>query len=84
LIETYPVRDYCVQYDETDFEFVTRLMQEYGLNFHFEHSNGVHRLIWSEHNGAFKVTQKDGSSKAGPSAYHQIPFYQLGHKIDRE
>jgi type VI secretion system secreted protein VgrG len=84
LIETYPVRDYCVQYNETDFEFVTRLMQEYGLNFHFEHSQGVHRLIWSDHNGAFQVTQKDSTGKASPSAYHQIPFYPLGHKIDRE
>jgi type VI secretion system secreted protein VgrG len=84
LIETYPVRDYCVQYNETDFEFVTRLMQEYGISYHFAHSNGVHRLIWSDHNGAFQVTQKDSNGKTGPSSYHQIPFYPLGHKIDRE
>ncbi|MFZ6754500.1 contractile injection system protein, VgrG/Pvc8 family, partial [Undibacterium sp. Dicai25W] len=28
LIEKYPSRDYCVQYNETDFAFVSRLMQE--------------------------------------------------------
>ena len=82
LIETYPKRDYTVQYNESDFEFVTRLMQEWGINYHFEHSGGVHRLIWSDHNGAFQVTQQDASK--GVSAYHQIPFYPLGHKIDRE
>ena len=82
LIETYPQRDYTVQYNETDFEFITRLMQEWGINYHFEHSGGVHRLIWSDHNGAFQVTQQD--SGKGVSAYHQIPFYPLGHKIDRE
>ncbi len=82
LIETYPKRDYTVQYNETDYEFVTRLMQEWGINFHFEHSGGVHRLIWSDHNGAFQVTQVDQDK--GVSAYHSIPFYPLGHKIDRE
>ena len=82
LIETYPQRDYTVQYNESDFAFVTRLMQEWGINYHFEHSGGVHRLIWSDHNGAFQVTQQEAGK--GVSAYHQIPFYPLGHKIDRE
>ncbi len=82
LIEDYPQRDFQVQYNETDFEFVTRLMQEWGINYHFEHSGGVHRLIWSDHNGAFQVTQGDAGK--GASVYHQIPFYPLGHKIDRE
>jgi type VI secretion system secreted protein VgrG len=82
LIETYPKRDYTVQYNESDFEFVTRLMQEWGISYHFQHSGGVHRLIWSDHNGAFQATQDDQDK--GVSAYHQIPFYPLGHKIDRE
>ncbi len=82
LIEGYPKRDYCVQYNETPFEFISRLMQEWGVNFHFEHSGGVHRLIWSDHNGAFQVTQQEAGR--GVSAYHDIPYYPLGHKIDRE
>ncbi|RFO96247.1 type VI secretion system tip protein VgrG [Rhodoferax lacus] len=82
LIEAYPQRDYTVQYNETDFEFITRLMQEWGINYHFAHSGGAHRLVWSDHNGAFQVTQQD--QQKGVSAYHAIPFYPLGHKIDRE
>lgn len=78
LIETYPARDYCVQYNESDFEFITRLMQEWGINYHFEHSGGVHRLIWSDHNGAFQAPTQ------GTAAYSQVPYYPLGHKIDRE
>ncbi len=80
LIETYPARDYCVQYNESDFEFITRLMQEWGINYHFEHSQGVHRLIWSDHNGAFQVPGEG----AGAAAYRQVPYYPLGHKIDQE
>ncbi|MFZ6727005.1 type VI secretion system Vgr family protein [Undibacterium sp. MH2W] len=75
LIDTYPVRDYCVQYNESDFAFVTRLMQEWGINYHFEHSHGVHRLILSDINGAFRTASE---------AYATIPYYPLGHKIDRE
>jgi type VI secretion system secreted protein VgrG len=37
LENRYPVRHYCVQYDETDWDFVTRLFAEEGIFFFFEH-----------------------------------------------
>src|SRR5699024_6258811 len=36
---------YCVQYDETDFEFVSRLMEHEGLYYWFEHDAGQHKLV---------------------------------------
>ncbi|MGF7189340.1 type VI secretion system secreted protein VgrG [Robbsia andropogonis] len=36
LTETYPVRDYCVQYDESAFAFIARLMAETGIFFCFD------------------------------------------------
>ncbi|WP_428719089.1 type VI secretion system Vgr family protein [Undibacterium curvum] len=75
LIERYPLRDYCVQYNETDLEFVVRLMQEWGINYHFEHSAGVHRLILSDHNAAFRTAS---------AAYATLPYYPPGHKTDRD
>ena len=36
----YPKRVYCTQYDETDFDFVTRLLAEEGILFYFEHDEG--------------------------------------------
>ena len=36
------VLTYCVQYRETSLDFVTRLMEEYGLYYFFEHSDGRH------------------------------------------
>jgi type VI secretion system secreted protein VgrG len=80
LIQNYPKRDYTVQYNETAFEFVTRLMQEWGINYHFEHAAGTHRLILSDHNGAFQSTQ-DGLAS---SAYRNIDYHPPGHKIDKE
>ena len=82
LIERYPQRDYTVQYNESDYEFLSSLMQEWGINHHFEHSAGVHRLIWSDHNGAFQAVQPE--LQAGESAYHRIPYHPQGHKTERE
>jgi type VI secretion system secreted protein VgrG len=42
---TYEPRDYCVQYRETDFDFVSRLMEEEGIFYFFRHSAGAHELV---------------------------------------
>ena len=45
LTETYRVWEYCVQYRETDFNFVSRLMENEGIYYYFEHENGKHTLV---------------------------------------
>lgn len=45
LTGTYPTRDYCVQYHESDFDFASRLMEEEGLYYYFQHSEEGHELI---------------------------------------
>ncbi|MBI4002129.1 MAG: type VI secretion system tip protein VgrG [Nitrospira defluvii] len=42
---SFQPRDYCVQYRETDFNFVSRLMEQYGLLYFFEHEKGKHTLV---------------------------------------
>lgn len=44
-IQDYREWGYCVQYDETDFEFVSRLMEHEGLYYWFEHEQGQHTLV---------------------------------------
>ncbi|MFO0618008.1 MAG: type VI secretion system tip protein TssI/VgrG [Polyangiaceae bacterium] len=39
LERQHPLRGYCVQYAETDLAFVTRLLREEDIFFHFEHTN---------------------------------------------
>jgi type VI secretion system secreted protein VgrG len=41
----YEPRDYCVQYRETDFSFVSRLMEEEGIYYFFKHSDGNHQMV---------------------------------------
>jgi type VI secretion system secreted protein VgrG len=45
LTGSYSVRDYCVQYRETDFAFASRLMEEEGIAYYFEHARGSHTLV---------------------------------------
>lgn len=42
---TFHPRDYCVQYRESDWDFVSRLMEEEGIYYYFEHTNTAHKLI---------------------------------------
>ncbi|GAM09405.1 putative type VI secretion system protein VgrGB [Geobacter sp. OR-1] len=48
LQKSYPKRDYCVQYRETDFNFVSRLMEEEGIFYFFEHEDAKHTMVISD------------------------------------
>jgi type VI secretion system secreted protein VgrG len=47
----HQARDYCVQYRETAFNFVTRLMEEEGMFFFFKHEKTKHTLVVADHKG---------------------------------
>lgn len=42
---TYEKRDYCVQYRETDFDFLSRLMEEEGIYYYCKHESNKHTLV---------------------------------------
>ena len=48
LHRKYRQWDYCVQYQETDLNFVMRLMEHEGIYFFFEHTDGVHTLVFAD------------------------------------
>ena len=76
LSETYPLRDFQTQFNETDFAFFERLCQEWGLNFYFAHSQGKHRLVLTDHMGAH--------APMGSAAYRQVEYHAPGWKLDAE
>ena len=43
-----PTLEYCVQYRETDFNFVSRLMEQYGVYYFFEHADGKHTIVLAD------------------------------------
>ena len=51
----YAPREFCVQYRETAFNFVSRLMEEEGIFYFFKHEDGKHTLVLADDNSAFEA-----------------------------
>ncbi|MBK9265808.1 MAG: type VI secretion system tip protein VgrG [Polyangiaceae bacterium] len=47
-IDDVATRPYCVQYNESDFAFVSRLLEEEGISYHFENGDGACLLVFSD------------------------------------
>lgn len=45
LSHSYEARDYCVQYRETDLDFLDRLMQEEGIYYYFDHASSPEKMV---------------------------------------
>ncbi|HXZ03005.1 MAG TPA: type VI secretion system tip protein TssI/VgrG [Stellaceae bacterium] len=54
LTGTYGPRDYCVQYRETCFDFISRLMEEEGIFYFFQHDDGKHTMVLADDASAFQ------------------------------
>ena len=48
LSGTYTPWEYCTQYDETDFNFASRLMEHEGIYYYCTHENGKHTLVLAD------------------------------------
>ncbi len=49
------VREYCVQYGETHFNFVSRLLEEEGIGYYFAHTDSSHTMVLFDKNTDFKT-----------------------------
>ena len=75
LLGSFEPREYCVQYRETDFNFVSRLMEEEGICYFFEHAENKHTLVLANRPNEFK-----------PSPLHKEVSYRsvIGDKRDQD
>ena len=53
LSRTYTAREYCVQYRETDYNFISRLMEHDGIFWFFEHAQDKHTLVIADSTAAY-------------------------------
>jgi type VI secretion system secreted protein VgrG len=74
LSGSYAARDYCVQYMESDFEFVSRLMEEEGIYYFFEHEQDKDTLVLCDGAGAHSTAP----------GYESIPYYPPSDNVVRE
>lgn len=71
---SYRQWEYCVQYRETDFNFVSRLMEQAGIYYYFKHEDGKHTAILSDSISAHSIFPD----------YGEIPFRPPGQPIHDE
>jgi type VI secretion system secreted protein VgrG len=67
LTGTYQPREYCVQYMETSYDFVSRLMEEEGIFYFFEHTSSAHTLVLADDSSAYGTCTGVTSISVRPS-----------------
>lgn len=70
LNETYPQLEYCTQYNETTFDFLSRLIEREGIYYYFRHDESGearHILVFTDN--------KSGNPRLDPD---DIPFHHTG------
>lgn len=71
LTQSYKTREYCVQYRESDFDFVNRLLAEEGIFYYFEHEEKKHTMVLGDSYSAFSPVK--GSEKQGAKIPYRLP-----------
>ncbi len=78
---SYATREYCVQYRETAFNFVSRLLEEEGIFYFFEHTEDGHTLVLADAQTTFKPCPGYERVRLSPSG---APAEQLVHSFVEE
>ncbi len=74
LTNRYLQREYCVQYNETDFAFISRLLEEEGIFYFFEHNRDHHVLVMGDQNVVHKKISGD----------HEVMFHISDSMVPEE
>lgn len=67
--EEYPPRPFLLQYKETDWEFIKRLCEHWGISFFFQTVKGGYHMVFS-----------DDTSNWALEAYSEIPYVRSGEQ----
>ncbi|HEX6815087.1 MAG TPA: type VI secretion system tip protein VgrG [Gemmatimonadaceae bacterium] len=83
---SYQPLEYCVQYRETDFAFVSRLMEEHGIFYFFTHTESKHTLVLADASSAHQAcagqaTARFHSTTSGSSDEDTVSSWELQHEF---
>ncbi|MDA3963403.1 MAG: type VI secretion system tip protein TssI/VgrG [Planctomycetota bacterium] len=59
----YPVRDYVVQYEESDFDFIHRWMEHEGIFYRFDHKGKAEKIVFCDSKNHYDDLTTDGTTK---------------------
>jgi type VI secretion system secreted protein VgrG len=70
LTQDYPELEYTVQYNESDLNFVCRLMERFGISYHFTHKPGDHCLVLTDSVESHEPLPGDSRPYKGYDGHH--------------
>lgn len=80
LVGDYEKIEYCVQYNETDFDFISRLLEHEGIYYYFSQQNGQHKLVFCDHKTSHKYHDpKELEHSSGSRASEKIFDWEHRH-----
>ncbi|SEM93101.1 type VI secretion system secreted protein VgrG [Luteibacter sp. UNCMF331Sha3.1] len=74
LTGAYDAREYCVQYRESAFDFISRLMEQEGIYYYFVHAKGRHTMVLADGLGAH-------APEPGFETIPYAPPTERGHRV---
>ena len=75
-------REYCVQYDESDFAFVSRLLEEDGIAYYFKHDDKKHELFLVDKQNAYQYCdEKEVTYSKGNQSEAQITQWEHNYEF---
>ena len=84
LTGTYNPIEYCVQYRETDFNFVSRLFEHAGIYYYFEHSEDKHVLVLGDAPSAHQNCPVQSSVRYLPSSARHVDEVVTSFQVEQE
>ncbi|MBB5211388.1 type VI secretion system Vgr family protein [Microbulbifer hydrolyticus] len=75
----YLTREYCVQFNESDFQFVTRLMSEEGIAYYFIQTDGKHEMVLCDDHKSFYDSSTENIEYDGGGSHptkHSVHSWQ--------
>ncbi|HET6469798.1 MAG TPA: type VI secretion system tip protein TssI/VgrG, partial [Geminicoccaceae bacterium] len=74
LTDTLPTRVYCVQYRESDLDFVSRLLESEGIGYFFTHEAGKHTMVLADNPDGYRTLE----------GYAEVPYFPESELARRE
>ncbi len=78
LTGSYATREYCVQYRESDFDFLSRLLEEEGIHYFFRHAEDSHVLITGDASECHPDLPGDPALVFRETSFGSVPGNEVG------
>ena len=75
--ETYQTLEYCTQYRETDFHFISRLMEQHGILYYFKHTKNDHTLVLQDNSSMLSECAVQDTFRYAPEGADREGFYDF-------